>query len=96
MLQALTTIAPGKVRFTCIDPVGLGDTLSDFMHLADFDPRLITDRIWTEKSHIERVLADTVTHMENVIQKYLRNDYESIQDYNRMRETPNHFDYRHQ
>jgi S-DNA-T family DNA segregation ATPase FtsK/SpoIIIE len=83
MLQALTTIAPGKVRFTCIDPVGLGDTLSDFMHLADFDPRLITDRIWTEKSHIERVLADTVTHMENVIQKYLRNDYESIQDYNR-------------
>ena len=83
MLQALTTIAPGKVRFTCIDPVGLGDTLSDFMHLADFDPRLITDRIWTEKSHIERVLADTVAHMENVIQKYLRNDYNSIQDYNR-------------
>ena len=83
MLQALTTVAPGKVRFTCIDPVGLGDSLSDFMHLADFDPRLITDRIWTEKSHIERVLADTVAHMENVIQKYLRNDYSSIQDYNR-------------
>ena len=36
-----------------------------------------------EKSHIERVLADTVAHMENVIQKYLRNDYNSIQDYNR-------------
>ena len=83
MIQALTSVAPGKVRFTCIDPVGLGDSLSDFMHLADFDPRLITDRIWTEKSHIERVLADTVAHMENVIQKYLRNDYNSIQDYNR-------------
>src|SRR5262249_12290769 len=32
--------------------------------------------------HIEQRLADLTLHMENVIQKYLRNQYETIMDYN--------------
>ncbi|MCH5376741.1 MAG: AAA family ATPase, partial [Planctomycetes bacterium] len=38
---------------------------------------------WTEAAHINRQLADLTEHMENVIQKYLRNEFESIQQYNR-------------
>jgi len=82
MLRLLTTFPPGKVRFTIIDPVGLGQNFSAFMHLADFDPRLVTSRIWTESAHINQRLADLTEHMENVIQKYLRNEFSSIQDYN--------------
>lgn len=83
MLRFLTGLPPGKVRFTVIDPVGLGENFGSFMHLADYDENLITSRIWTEPIQIEKRLADLTEHMENVIQKYLRNQYKSIEDYNR-------------
>ena len=63
------------MRFTIIDPVGLGQNFAAFMHLADYDEPLVTSRIWTEPSHIEQRLADLTEHMENVIQKYLRNEF---------------------
>ena len=83
MLRLVTTFPPGKVRFTIIDPVGLGENFSAFMHLADYDERLVASRIWTEAAHINQRLADLTEHMENVIQKYLRNEFASIQEYNR-------------
>jgi DNA segregation ATPase FtsK/SpoIIIE, S-DNA-T family len=82
MLRFLTSIPAGKVRFTIIDPVGLGDNFAAFMHLADFDENLIGSRIWTEPVQIEKRLSDITAHMENVIQKYLRNQYKNIEEYN--------------
>lgn len=82
MLRLLTGFPPGKARFTMIDPVGLGQTFAAFMHLADVDEQLVTSRVWTETQHIEQRLQDLTEHMENVIQKYLRNEYASITDYN--------------
>ena len=82
MLRSLTSLPPGKVRFTIIDPVGLGQNFSAFMHLADYDERLVSNRIWTESAHINQRLTDLTAHMENVIQKYLRNEFASIQEYN--------------
>lgn len=82
MLRLLLGFPPGKLRFTVIDPVGLGQNFAAFMHLADFDPQLISDRIWTEPRHIEARLTDLTEHMETVIQKYLRNEFASIEQYN--------------
>jgi hypothetical protein len=82
MFRLLTALPPGKVRFTIIDPVGLGRNFASFMHLADHDEALVTSRIWTELPHIEHRLADLTGHMENVIQKYLRNQFETIEEYN--------------
>ena len=83
MLSMLTSLPAGKVRFTIIDPTGLGQNFSGFMHLADYDERLVSNRIWTETNHINQRLADLTEHMENVIQKYLRNEFTSIQEYNK-------------
>lgn len=82
MLRMLTAMPPSKVRFTIIDPVGLGDNFSAFMHLADFDEQLVASRIWTDAAHIEQRLADLTKHMENVIQVYLRQEFHSIEEYN--------------
>ena len=82
MMRILTSLPPGKARFTIVDPVGLGQSLSSFMHLADADERLVSSRIWTDQRHIEQALVDLTEHLENVIQKYLRNDYETIAQYN--------------
>ena len=35
MLRLLTSLPGGKLRFTVMDPVGLGQEFSAFMHLAD-------------------------------------------------------------
>ncbi|NOX53958.1 MAG: hypothetical protein GXP27_05860, partial [Planctomycetes bacterium] len=78
MLRFLTSIPPGRIRFTIIDPVGLGENFSAFMHLADYDELLISNRIWTESSHIEKRLADLTEHMENIFQTYLRNEFKTI------------------
>jgi hypothetical protein len=84
MFRLLTALPPAKARFTILDPVGLGENFAAFMHLADFDEALVGGRIWTEQSHIEQRLADLTAHMENVIQKYLRNQFQTIEEYNAM------------
>jgi len=82
LLRLLASLPPGKLRFTFIDPVGLGQNAAPFMHLADYDEQLVTGKAWTEPQHIEQRLADLTAHMENVIQQYLRNQYATIEDYN--------------
>jgi len=82
VFRLLTSMPAGKVRFIIVDPVGLGQNFAAFMHLADYDEMLVASRIWTETPHIEQRLGDLTLHMENVIQKYLRNQYETIMDYN--------------
>jgi hypothetical protein len=81
--RLLCSLPPGKARFTFVDPVGLGQSFAGFMHLSDENPLLVNDRIWTDARHVEQRLADLTEHMETVIQKYLRNEYASLEDYNR-------------
>ena len=82
MARLLTSLPAGRVRFTIIDPVGLGENFAGFMHLADYEEALVGGRIWTESGHIEQRLTDLTSHMEDVIQKYLRNEFETIDAYN--------------
>ena len=82
MLRILTAMPPGKVRFTILDPVGLGENFASFMHLADFDEQLIASRIWTEGRQIDEQLTRLTAHMETVLQKYLRNEFATIHEYN--------------
>ncbi len=82
MTRLLTTIPPGRVRFTLIDPVGLGQNFAGFMHLADYDEALVGGRIWTDSDQIDQRLENLTEHMETVIQKYLRNEFATIDDYN--------------
>ncbi len=83
MLRLLTSFPAGRVRFILLDPVGLGETFAGFMHLADYEEALVGGRVWTEGEHIEARLAELTSHMENVIQKYLRNEFATIDAYNR-------------
>lgn len=82
MSRLLTQLPAGRVRFTIIDPVGLGQNFAGFMHLADHDEALVGARIWTETEHIQQQLANLTEHMETVIQKYLRNEFATIDEYN--------------
>jgi ABC-type multidrug transport system fused ATPase/permease subunit len=80
--RLLLECPPGKVRLTLMDPVGLGQSFAGFMHLADEMEQLVGERIWTEARQIEQKLTDLTEHMETVIQKYLRDEFPTIADYN--------------
>ena len=82
ILRFLSVAPPGRVNFTIIDPVELGQNFAGIMHLADFEDRLINSRIWTQTSQIEEQLARLNEHIEKVTQMYLRNEYETIAEYN--------------
>ncbi len=82
ILRLLASTPPGRINFTILDPVGLGQNFAGVMHLADYEEQLIDNRIWTQASQIEQKLADLNEHMEKVIQMYLRNEYADIAEYN--------------
>ena len=86
MFRLLTSLPPGQVRFTIVDPIGIGRNFGAFMHLADFDGALVNQQVWTDARQIDERLADLTTHMETVTQKYLRNEYATIEEYNAVAE----------
>src|SRR5262249_12211916 len=86
MLRLLTSLPPGQVRYTIIDPRGIGRSFGAFMHLADFDGALVNNQVWTDPRQIDERLAELATHMEMVTQKYLRNEYGTIEEYNAVAE----------
>jgi hypothetical protein len=82
ILRLLSVSPPGRLNFSIIDPVGLGQNFAGVMHMADYEEQIINNRIWTQSSQIEQRLADLNEHMEKVIQMYLRNEYQTIAEYN--------------
>ena len=82
ILRLLLSTPPGKLSFTIFDPVGLGQSFAGLMHLADHEETLVNGRIWTQPRQIEQRLSDLNEHMEKVIQMYLRNEYETLAEYN--------------
>ncbi|TWU23729.1 FtsK-like domain-containing protein [Bythopirellula polymerisocia] len=82
MLRFLTAAPAGKLRFSIIDPAALGENFATFMHLADYDEQLVGKRIWTDSRQIDERLSLLSDHMEKVLQKYLRNEFASIHEYN--------------
>ena len=88
MLRIASGVPPGQSRFIIIDPLGLGKQFAGFMHLADHDELLVSSRIWTEPGQIDKQLELITEQMEMVIQKYLRNEYRTIADYNAEAEVP--------
>jgi DNA segregation ATPase FtsK/SpoIIIE, S-DNA-T family len=82
VFRLLATAPAGKLSLTIIDPVKLGQSFPAISHLADFEENLINGRIWTQSNQIDEKLAELNEHMEKVIQMYLRNEYETIAEYN--------------
>lgn len=83
LLRLFAAARPGSLHAKIIDPVGIGQSVADFRHLSDYDPRLVDLKTWTSERDIEIVLDELTAHIEVVISKYLRRQFQSIDDYNR-------------
>jgi S-DNA-T family DNA segregation ATPase FtsK/SpoIIIE len=81
--RILATFPGRKARFVLTDPVGIGQSFAGYMRLSDLDPSPVGQRIWADPNQIERQLIDLTEHMQTVIQKYLRKDFATIEEYNK-------------
>jgi DNA segregation ATPase FtsK/SpoIIIE, S-DNA-T family len=83
VLRVLANTPAGKTEVTFIDPVAIGGSIADFLHLGDFDSKLVDTRARTSQAEIESRLTDHAAHAETVISKYLRGQFQSLEEYNR-------------
>jgi energy-coupling factor transporter ATP-binding protein EcfA2 len=82
LLRQLAAIEPGSMRFCFFDPVGLGQSVADFLGLAEYDADLIGGKVWSSQADLAARLAELTSHIELVTQKYLRTTYETIDQFN--------------
>jgi DNA segregation ATPase FtsK/SpoIIIE, S-DNA-T family len=82
LLRALVSAEPGNVRLTFFDPIGLGQSVSSLLELAEYDPELIGGKVWSSAADLTSRLAEHTAHIELVIQKYLKSTYATIDDFN--------------
>lgn len=82
VLRALMSMPPGRIGLSLFDPVAMGRSFADFLHLGDFDERLVDTKPRSSARDIEARLEEHVGHLETVIGKYLRGQYSSIREYN--------------
>ncbi|MCA9129205.1 MAG: hypothetical protein KDB22_19090 [Planctomycetales bacterium] len=83
VMRALTTLPPGKTQVCVVDPPGLGRDFGWLMQLADYDPQLVSHRVWTQPGHIAKQISTLALAAEDFIQQSLRNQYQDIVAYNR-------------
>lgn len=81
-MRYLAGLPAGMLNLLAIDPVGVGQNATQFMRLRDIDERLMSPRAWSEPRDIELRLEELINHTATMIQGYLRNEYESLVDYN--------------
>lgn len=88
-MRLFMMLPPGKVNFTFIDPVTLGESFAMFTRLVDVDDRtseVINGKIWSAPSDIEDKLKIMTNHISNVTQRCLQGKYDNIFEYNQVAE----------
>ena len=88
-MRLFMMLPPGKVNFTFIDPVSLGESYAMFTRLVNSDDRtseVINGKIWSTPRDIEEKLRIMTEHIANVTQRCLQGMYENIYEYNKVAE----------
>lgn len=88
-MRLFMMLPPGKLNFTFIDPVTLGESFAMFTRLVDVDDRtseVINGKIWSFPTDIEEKLKIMTDHISNVTQRCLQGKFDNIYEYNRVAE----------
>ncbi|MGH3276548.1 MAG: FtsK/SpoIIIE domain-containing protein [Streptosporangiaceae bacterium] len=83
ILRLFAGVPPGAMQIKVIDPVSLGQSVAEFRHLSEYDTRLMDEKTWTTERDVERLMDELSDHLETVISRYLRGQFDTIDEYNR-------------
>jgi DNA segregation ATPase FtsK/SpoIIIE, S-DNA-T family len=78
--RTLLAVPAGKVKFTFIDPVGLGASFAPFLAMNE---DIYGSKIWVETQHIDQQLHNLSLNIEHVIQKLLQDSFDDVASYNK-------------
>ena len=82
LLRQLANANPGELQLIFYDPVGLGQSAGELLELAEYEPATIGGKVWSSPQELSARLAEMTSHIELVVQKYLRSTYQTIDDFN--------------
>lgn len=82
LLQMLATKPAGMIKFTFVDPLGIGNSAAPFLKLQDYGNELIGQKVWSDPRQVEAQLDELTEHIEAVVQRYLRGEHSTIEEYN--------------
>ncbi len=88
-MRLFMMLPPGKVNFTFVDPVSLGESFATFTRFVNVDDRtseVINGKIWSSPNDIEDKLRIMTDHISNVTQRCLQGKYNNIFEYNKVAE----------
>lgn len=83
LLRAIRSRRPGRVRLLLIDPTSLGDVFSPLLSLGEHSEAIITSKVWTTEADIRTRLEEASDRVGLILQKYLTDEYETLEEYNR-------------
>jgi DNA segregation ATPase FtsK/SpoIIIE, S-DNA-T family len=81
LLRIVAAHPAGAVRFTLVDPNGLGESVAPLLALGEHDPSLIDGSVRTLEAEIEDGLAGLVRHIERVTQHHLQGRFDTLADF---------------
>jgi hypothetical protein len=82
ILRLLASAPAGDVRFTFVDPTGLGESVAPFLALGEYRSDLVDEQVYSLENQIEDKLLEINRHIETVIQQRLRAEYATIDAHN--------------
>lgn len=82
LARTMCSFPPKSLRIGVIDPLGMGNAVSRFIRLGDYNPELISGKVRSNTESIKDLLNTLTAHIEVVVQKYLRGTYSSLAEYN--------------
>ncbi|WP_029088438.1 FtsK/SpoIIIE domain-containing protein [Brevibacterium album] len=82
LTRQLAAFPPGTLRLGLADPIGVGQSFAPFVQLADHSQELLSGKVRSSQEDILDLLTSTADHIVNVVQTYLRQDYDTLREYN--------------
>lgn len=82
LLRAVRSVKPGRLRLLLIDPTSLGNVFAPILGLAEHSEAMITTKVWSTEADIRARLEEESERVGLIIQKYLTDEYETLDEYN--------------
>jgi S-DNA-T family DNA segregation ATPase FtsK/SpoIIIE len=83
LLRAVRALPPGRVRLLLVDPTSLGNVFAPLLSLGEHSEAIISTKVWTTEADIRQRLEEESERVGLIIQKYLTDEYETLDEYNR-------------
>jgi DNA segregation ATPase FtsK/SpoIIIE, S-DNA-T family len=83
LLRALNASPAGQLKLLLIDPTSLGEVFSPLLSISEHSEEVLHTKVWTSESDIRARLEEASDRVGLIIQKYLTDEYETLEDYNR-------------